>query len=120
MRKILIAGAFGTFLGGCAQDIYDRPGATPEQFSIDQGSCQMFVMGVPQVQPDYVPPSYTANTNYSGTYGMGMVNGTSSTTIQPDNTGQGMANLGAAIGTIIRKKQAMRACMAAHGYSLRQ
>lgn len=124
MRKILIISALSAYLGGCAQDIYDKADGTQEQFNVDMGGCQMFAMGVPQVQPGYVPPSYTANTSYSGAYmggpNMGTLNGSSTTIVQPDNSGQAMANLGAAIGTAGRQKQALRACMAAHGYTLRR
>lgn len=124
MHRIFILGALGALLAACAPDIYDRPGATQEQFNVDMGGCQMFAMGIPQVQPQYVPPSYTANSTYSGTYTgtptMGSLNGQSSTYIQPDNSGQAMANLGASLANAGRQRNAIRSCMAAHGYSLRQ
>lgn len=119
MRKLLILGLLWP-LSACAPDIYDKFDGTPEQFAVDQGGCQMFALGMPQQQAPYIAPSYTANTNYSGTYGYGTVNGVSTTTVQPDNTGQAMANLGAAIGNAVQQRNAMRACMAAHGYTIRQ
>lgn len=71
----------------------------------------MFAMGVPMERAEQMPLSYTANTTYIG-------NG-AYTTIQPQqNPGQGMADLGAAIGNIARKQQAMRVCMMSKGYTL--
>lgn len=119
MRKGIAAALMGLLVSGCAPDIWDRPGATQADFNVDQANCQMFAMGMPQIQPAYVPPTYTANTSYTGTYSNGMANGMATTTVQENNSGQAMANLGAAIGNAIRTKQAMRTCMTARGYTLR-
>lgn len=118
--RIAFIGFAAVVLAGCAPDIYDKAGGTQAEFNIDNGQCQMFAMGVPQAQAPYVPPTYNSYTNYSGTYGYGMAQGQATTTTYADTTGQSMANLGTAIGNAARQQNAMRACMAAHGYTLRQ
>jgi hypothetical protein len=118
--KVVSLGLSAVVLAGCAQDIYDKPGATQAEFNVDQGQCQMFAMGIPQAQAPYVPPTYNSYTNYNGTYGYGMAQGTATTTTYADTTGQSMANLGTAIGNAARQQNAMRACMAAKGYALRR
>jgi len=110
-------------ISGCAPDVYIKDGATQAEFNQDQGSCQMYVIsGVAPVQPVYVPPTYTATTTGSATYtqigNFGYANGTATTTVTPDYSGQAMSNLGAAIGTAIERREAMRACMASRGYTL--
>jgi len=118
--RIVAIGFAAAVLAGCAPDIYDKPGATQAEFNVDNGQCQMFAMGVPQAQAPYVPPTYNSYTNYNGTYGYGMAQGTATTTTYADNSGQAMADLGTALGNAARQRNAMRACMAAHGYILRQ
>jgi hypothetical protein len=125
--KRIITLLIGTiFLAGCAQDIWDKPGGSQAEFNQDSGSCQMFALSMPQQRAQQLPPVYQANTTYNGTYtpmgaGYGQVNGTANTTYQAQpNPGQGFADLGAALGNAARQQQAMRACMTAHGYTLRQ
>lgn len=119
-RNAIIALSAALFLSACAQDIYDKPGASQAEFNVDQGQCQMFAMGVPQEQAPYVPPTYNSYTNYNGSYGYGHVSGSATTTTYADDTGQSMANLGTAIGNAVRQRSAMRACMASKGYTRRQ
>jgi hypothetical protein len=124
ITKLAAVAAMAGLLSACAKDVWDKPGGTQTQFNVDDAQCQMFAMGVPQVQPAYVPPTYTSTTTATGTYmggpGYGTVNGTATTTTTPDNTGQTFANLGAALGNAARQKQAMRACMMSKGYTLEQ
>jgi hypothetical protein len=121
-RLAAIAAALA--LGGCAQYIWVKPGATQADFNVDSGQCQMYAMSVPQIQAPYVPPTYTSTTTGSATYtGManyGYVNGSATTVATPNYTGQAMANLGAAIGNAARHDQAIRACMMSKGYTLEE
>jgi hypothetical protein len=119
MRKILILLVSCVSIAGCAQDIYDKPGATEAEFGQDMGYCKMVALGMAPVQPAYVPPSYSSVTTYNGTYGYGLAQGTATTTTQANDAGQGMANLGAAIATVGRERAMLHACMASRGYSLR-
>lgn len=108
-------------LTGCAPDIYDKLGGSPEQFNVDNAQCQMFAMSQPQYQAQQLPPTYTATTTYNGTYGYGMASGNAYTTVQAQqNPGQGFADLGAALGNVARQQQAMHVCMASRGYTLRK
>lgn len=125
MKRTIAALAGTLLLAGCAQDIWDKPGGSQAEFNQDQGGCQMFAMGVPQQRAAQLPPTYTATTNYNGTYtgtpNYGTVNGNAYTTVQAQpNPGQGFADLGAALGNIARQQQAMRSCMMSKGYTLRQ
>lgn len=120
MRKSLILLPIVVLLAGCAQDIYDKEGATQAEFGQDMGYCQMVALGTPQIQPAYVPPTYTSTTTYNGTYGYGQANGMATTTTTANDAGQGFANLGAAIGNVVRQRQMLRSCMASRGYALRQ
>ena len=123
MKRYLVLVIFA--LAGCAPDIYDNPGATEGQFTQDTGYCKLAALNVPQAQARQLPPNYTATTTYEGTYrgnsNYGTLNGTSYTDVQAQpNAGQGLADLGTAIGNVGRQRAAFRACMESRGYTLRQ
>lgn len=111
MKGVIAILAAALFLSGCGPDIWDKPDATQADFNQDQGACQMYAMSMPQATSQQLPPTYTAQTTYTG-YG-------AYTTVQAQpNPGQGLADLGTALGNAARQKQAMRSCMMAKGYTL--
>jgi hypothetical protein len=119
MRYILAVtiGMSSAYLAACSPTIYDKAGATQDDFNRDFGGCRMYALSIPQVQPPPpLPPTYTANTSYSGSVNGAPVYGSSTTTMQPQAAYNpdmsGVANA-------LRQQNAVQSCMMAHGWTPR-